>query len=226
MLRRGLGAARERADELRVATARRLLGTAETEWCDYAAAEVDLRAAAEHPDRRAAAMAYLARLLVRTGRLDETDAVADEAANWSSSDAIIWRPLAIIATGEASLARGDLREASERFGSAITISRETSDPDWTVLALRGLAHVDHREGRPARAIATLRQALEVAESHLGARRWCEAVVLADLVELEEGADPAHVERGLVLARSAPMPDIAARLSRFERSHTSLHTVSA
>jgi DNA-binding SARP family transcriptional activator len=225
MLRRGLGIARELRDDLRIATARRFLGMAETEWCDYDAAESDLRAAAAFPERRSSAMAYLARLLARCGRFDEVDEVTDDRSNWTSSDAIVWRPLAIIASGEACLARDDVRGASERFGSALTMARETSDPDWSALALRGLAQVDRREGRPARAATMLRQALDVVTTHLGARRWCEAVVLADLVELEQGADLSHLERALRLAASAPMPDVAAQLAPFARSHTPLHTVA-
>jgi hypothetical protein len=105
------------------------------------------------------------------------------------------------------------------------MARETSDPDWSALALRGLAQVDRREGRPERAATMLRQALDVVTTHLGARRWCEAVVLADLVELEQGADLSHLERALRLAASAPMPDVAAQLAPFARSHTPLHTVA-
>ena len=230
MLRRGLSAARDLGDDLRIATARRFLGTTATEWCDYDAAESDLRAASERPERRAAALAYLARLFARTGRLDEASALADDQVIWASPDGIIWHPLAIIAAGDACLARGDVTGASECFGRALTIARETSDPDWTVLGLRGLADVDRRSGRPERAATMLRQALDLTSNHLGARRWCEAVVLADLVELERGADRAHVERGLRLAMSAPMPDLTARFAPFAAqaspSHTLAHTVSA
>lgn len=225
MLRRALGIARELGDDLRIATARRYLGIAETEWCDYDSAELDLRAAATLPERRSAAMAYLARLLARTGRFDEAEAVADDSSNWTSSDAIVWRPLAIIASGEASLARNDVRGASERFGSALMMARETTDPDWSALALRGLAQVDRREGRPERAAAMLRQAQDIVTAHHGARRWCEAVVLADLVELEQGSDASHLERAIRLATSAPMPDVAAQLAPFARSQTPLHTVA-
>ena len=225
MLRRGLGLATELGDALRVASARRLLGTAATEWGDHAAAETDLRAAADRPERRAAAMAYLARLLVLVGRLDEAAAIADDESNWTSWDAIVWRPLALISAGEASLAQGEVREAGERFGSALAITREINDPDWTVLGLRGLARVERREGREERAIAMLRQALDVATAHRGCRRWCEAVTLAELVELEQGADRTHVERGLRLTMSAPMPDLAGRFSMFAAVHTPLHTVA-
>jgi DNA-binding SARP family transcriptional activator len=221
MLRRAFAVATDLGDDLRVATARRLLGASETERCDYEAAEHDLRAAAMHPERRAAAMAYLARLLVRTGRGDEVEDIADAADLWASADGIIWAPLALIASGEARLGRGDLVGASERFGSALAMARETSDTDWNVLALRGLALVDRADGRPERAMGTLRQALEAASTHRGCRRWCEAVVLADLVEWEQGEDLAHVERGLYLAHSSPIPDVATRIAPFARSRTAL-----
>lgn len=226
MLRRGLAIASGLSDDLRVARARRFLGMAETEWCDYGAAASDLAAAAEHPECRSSAMAYLSRLLARTGQLDEAAAICDDESNWSSSDAIVWRPLAVIAAGEASLARDDLGAASDRFGRALALARETTDPDWTVLSLRGLAHIDRREGRPERGAATLRQALAIAEAHRGCRRWCEAVILVDLVEWHAGADEAYVERGLRLATSAPMPDLVARLAPYARSHTPPHTVPA
>jgi hypothetical protein len=41
--------------------------------------------------------------------------------------------------------------------------------------------------------------------------WARAVILADLVELERGRDPAHVEAGLEVALAGPMPDLAERL---------------
>lgn len=224
-LRRALALAEELRDDLRVATARRLLGTSESERCDYASAEADLRAAAEHPERRSAALAYLARMLVRADRLEDAADVAERCAARMTGDGIVWGPLAIIQLGEVRLARGDLPGAAERFASALTIASETGDVDWTVLALRGLAQIDLRDGRPERGATTLRQALTITGKRPGCRRWCEALVLADLVECERGTDRAHVERGLHLTRTAPMPDLAARLLPFDLAHTPLHTVA-
>ena len=222
MLKRALGVARQLGDDLRIATIRRHLGLVETERCDYAAAETDLRAAAEHPERRAAAMAYLARLMLLMERFDEIDAIAEPSDLWSTADGIVWHPLALIASGEARLVHGDLAGAADLLGSAFALARETKDTDWTVLALRGLARLDRIDGRPERALATIRQALELIETHRGGRRWCEGVVLADMVEWERGADRAHVDRALRLALSAPMPDIAARLAPFAREHAPHH----
>jgi len=226
-LRRGLLAARDLGDDPRAARVRRYLGMCEMDRCDYVSAESDLRAAAEHPAQRDAAMACLARLLVRIGRLDEADAVAEDClSRMEGTDAIIWRPLAMIQSAEVRLARGDLVAASERLASALTIAKETGDVDWTILALRGFAHIDRADGRPERGLATLRSALEIASERPGCYRRFVAEILTDLVEWQKGADRAHVEQALRLALSAPMPDLAARLLSFRDSHTPLHTVAS
>lgn len=216
-LRRALASARTLHDDQRAAVAHRLLGTCETERSDHAAAEADLRMALEHPETRYPAMAYLARLLVLARRLDDAEAIADEAASATANDAFVWGPLGTIQLGEIRLLRGDVTAAAERFASALAIARHTGDVDWTVLALRGLAHVDRIDGRSERGLVTLRSALAIAETHPGCRRWCEAMVLADLIEWEAGADDTHVQRALHLTRVAPMPALAARLAPFERA---------
>lgn len=225
-LRRALAMAVEHADAPRVASACRLLGTAETEWGDHAAAEEHLRRAQEHQMLRDAATAYLARLFVRMGRLDDADRIAGMSIARLDEGEIVWAPLGVIVAGEVRLARGDLAGAEERFARALVIAKETGDVDWTVLALRGLAHVDRIDGRPERALTTLRSALEIPNAHPGCRRWCEAVVLTDLVDWEEASDPAHLRRGLELATAGPMPDLAARLLPYQRSHTPAHTLAS
>lgn len=227
-LRRGLANARDLQDDRRIAIARRLLGTCETERCDYIAAEDDLRAALDHPEARHPALAYLSRLLVRAERYEDAEDVASESAAATAAGAFVWAPLAVIQLGELRLLRGDVAGAAERFASALAIARQTGDIDWLALSLRGLAHVDWREGRRERALVTLKSALDVANTRPGCRRWCEGMVLTDLVEWEDGRDPAHVVRALQLTRSAPMPDLAARLVRFadaRPSQTLTHTVA-
>ncbi len=226
MLRRALADARALGDDARAGAALRYIGMVETERGDESAADAHLRAAIAQPQQRAAASAYLGRLLALAGRHDEVEELVDDAALWSTPDALVWHPLVIVASGDGSLARGDLTRAAERYGSALTFARETQDPDWTALALRGLAQVDLRDGRPERAATMLRQALDVVTTHRGARRWNEALVLADLVELEAGGDRAHVERGLQLARTAPMPVLEPRFAAFARSHTPAHTLAS
>ena len=225
-LHRALATAVQLEDATRVAVAQRLLGTAETERGDHGAAEEHLRLAREHPVVRDPATAYLARLLVVMGSLEEAERVAEISCARLDEGEVAWAPLGVIQAGEVRLAHGDVDGAEYHFARALTIAKETGDVDWTVLSLRGLARVDRVRGRPERAATTLRSALDIPTSHPGCRRWCEAVVLTDLVEWERGADVRHVRRGLELALGGPMPDLASRLLAYQPSHTLSHTLAS
>jgi len=225
MIQRALAVATELNDDFRIAVLRGRLGVVEFARGDHAAAERDLRAAAEHPARRSIAMCYVAIVLAALGRWDEVETIADSSDLWSTPEQLVWRPLALVASGDGWLARGDLARASERYGTALAMGREMKDSDWIVLSLRGLARVDRLEGRPERALTTMRQAAEVASSHLGCQRWCEALVLADLIEWGEGRDRALVDRAMHLATSAPMPEIAARIAPYASERTRVETAA-
>jgi tetratricopeptide (TPR) repeat protein len=226
MLHRALSVATELNDPLRVAAILGRLGVIKFARGDHAGAERDLRASAEHPARRSIAMAYLAVVLAALARWDEVEAIAEAKALWSSPEQLVWQPLALVASGDVQLARGDLSRAIDRYGTALAMGREMHDTDWMVLALRGLARVDRIEGRPERALTTMRQAADMAAAHLGCQRWCEALVLADLIEWEEGRDRARVDRALRLATSAPMPDIASRIAPYAKERQPVETATA
>jgi DNA-binding SARP family transcriptional activator len=220
---RSLAIATELGDSHRVGVAHLFLGIGRTERCEYASAEDDFRAALGTHRRPWIVMAWLARLLVKMERFDEAERVAERAiALMSEQSETMQLALALVQRGEVQLARGRHAAAIERFAEAFTVAQATGDPDALALALRGLALIDLREGRPERARQGLREALAQASS---LQRSIETAILADLVELENGADRAMVERGLSLALAAPMPDLAQRFARFSRSHTPAHTVA-
>lgn len=220
---RAVAIAIELGDRRREAIARLFMGIDRTDSCDYALAEADLLAALDRHPRPALVLAWLARLLVKMTRYDEAEATATRAiALMDESADLLQLPLALAQAGEVRFVRGDHRGATERFARAYAVAQTTNDATGIALALRGLALLDHREGRPERARQTMREALSQAAM---TQRWVEAAIIADLVEMESGADRALVERGLRIARAAPMPDLAERLARFSRSHTPAHTVA-
>ena len=235
ILRRALPTAERLGDELRLSRIHGFLGICATDRADYSEAERELRiAAALIPGRPENASVWLARCLLLAGRLDEADAIAREAiASMRERGVVFQLPLAQIVAAEVLRARGSLAQASELFAAAFTLSREISDIDWSTLALRGLAWIDRAEGRPERALATLRDAAEAAMRHLGCIRWVRAAALTDLVEWERGADANHLRQALRLAHAAPMPEFAARLAPFVDdaaarpiSHTPAHTLAS
>jgi DNA-binding SARP family transcriptional activator/predicted negative regulator of RcsB-dependent stress response len=220
---RALAIAIELGDGHRTGVAHLFLGIGMTERCDYERAEINLRAALEGHRRPGLVMAWLARLLVRTERYDEAeDAALKAIALMNENRDTLQLALALVQCGDVQLARGDHAAAIERFAEAFTVGQTIGDKDGIALALRGLALVDHREGRPERARQGLREALTHSAS---LQRRVEVEILTDLVELEKGADPALVERGLRIAVAAPFPDLAERLARFAGSHTPVHTVA-
>ena len=224
-LRRSLALALEIGDEHYVALARMFIGVCETDRCDYASAETDLRAAVNGHRKPAVPMAWLARLLVKMSRYDDASPMAERSIDMMTASAfVVQLALALIQSGEIRLARGDDAGAGERFARAFTVAQEVGDHDWMALALRGLARLDLRDARPQRARQTMRDALGHATGP-GRYRWVEATVLADLAEIEHGADPGLIERGLRIAEDGPMPDLADRFRRLRRVHTQVHTVA-
>jgi DNA-binding SARP family transcriptional activator len=225
-LRRSWALAVELEDTRFIALARLFLGVCLTDRCEYASAEEELRAAVADHRRPEIAMAWYSRLLVKMGRHEEAEEVADRAIEGMTRDMyVIQMPLALAQAGEVRLARGDDTIAAERFARAFSVAREMGDYDWMALALRGLALLDLRDGRPERARQTMREALAHATARPGCYRWVEVAILADLAEMEQGADPSLIDRGLRIALAAPMPDLADRFVRLRRAHTPLHTVA-
>jgi tetratricopeptide (TPR) repeat protein len=225
-LRRAVSIAAEVDDEQRAAWAKSALAVVLASRCEYDAAEDYVRDAIAHFGEIPYPLVVLARVLRLTGRIREARLTADTAVELATARRVLG-PLsfALVEAGDARIADGDLDGAGERFTRALAIARETGDPDWQALALRGLAAIEHRRGRPQHGVELLREALAVATARPGGMRQAQAEILTDLAELERGADQTHVERGLELALSAPMPDLAARLLRLRSSHTPLHTVA-
>jgi DNA-binding SARP family transcriptional activator/predicted negative regulator of RcsB-dependent stress response len=202
-----------------------MLAVCHADHCEYAAAEEHLRAALPALGWAPHAMGVLARVLVRVGNVDEGKAFADAAVARAEREGLLpTLPWALVQAGEARLVEGDLDGATERFSRALTIAQETAHPSWQALALRGLALIAHSRTEGDRAQSLLREALAREELGQG-NRWIVAAILSDLVEIEDGRDKEHIERGLRIALAGPMPDLVDRLRRFSPSHTLSHTPS-
>ena len=162
-------------------------------------------------------LSFLARAELRRGDLTEAERLAREAiagaraAGWHS--VVPWMQVHL---GEAQLAQGRVEDAARTFAEAFTLGTEIGDPCWEGLALRGLASVEVRRGDTARARTLLKEAHQRCTRVPDTLWWADAAILTDLVELDAGGDRRVVEDAMRLVRRGPMPDLAARLSRFSR----------
>jgi tetratricopeptide (TPR) repeat protein len=202
-----------------------MLAVCQADRGDHEGAEAELRSALPAVGWAPYAMTVLARVRTNQGDVDEGKAFADAAVTRAEREGLLPHlPWALVQAGDARLAEGDLEGATERFTRALTIAQETRSPTAQAQALRGLGLAARAQGDNERALTLLREAL-TREEHGPGHRVVVATILADLVEMEGGRDKDHVERGLRIALSGPMPALADRLRRFAASHTVRHTVA-
>lgn len=218
-----LGRAAARAtrigDRTAAARAQTILGACQSDRADFVAAEITLTEAMHTlgvlGDRwEPYAAAFLARVHVRTGRGAEARALGREASERSRQ--VGWLslvPWQMTVVGEAQLdGAGDPEAAGRTFASALALATEIGDPCWRSFALRGMGLVAVRDGDAAAALRLFGQAFDEAQSLPDIYTWAEAVALTDLVELEDGRDPARLALAVSIARRGPMPDLLERLS--------------
>ena len=225
-LRRALAIAIEIEDDDRAAWSKTCLAFVLADRCEFEPAEDNLRDAIAHLGHSPMPLALLARVLLATGRAREARLTADLAVDAALARHVL-PPLsfALVVAGDARVSDGDLDGAADRFERALAISTETGDTDWQGLALRGLATIARRRGDAVRSLARLREALAVVSARPGGMRRAQALILADLIEMEDGSDAALVQRALGLAELAPLPDLVERLRRYRPVHTPAHTPS-
>lgn len=223
-LRRALAIATELEDDERAAWTKIYLAFVLADRCEFEPAEDNLRDAIAFLGHAPMPLALLARVLLATGRVREARLTADLAVDAALARHML-PPLsfALVVAGEARVADSDLDGATDRFERALAISGETGDSDWQSLALRGLASIARRRGDPQRALARLREALAVVSARPSGMRRAQALILADVIELEDGRDTELVQRALSLAALAPLPDLVERLRRYRPAHTPAHT---
>lgn len=200
------------------AMARTFRALCESDRNDYSKAErgfnraIAALASEEHRGFRGYARAGLARVLLKTNRHAEARAAAARAVRENETGEMLGSvPWALCQLGEASLLDGERALARATFERAFALGLEFADPCWESLALRGLALCALHDGMLEDGHAMLADALARARRETDTYHWAEAVILTELVELEQGSDPDHVRDGLRIARTGPMPDLAARL---------------
>jgi tetratricopeptide (TPR) repeat protein len=203
------------------ARARIVRGLCSSDRNDYAAAEVDfLRALDElrsqsNRGHRGYARTGLARVLLRTGRVAEARSAAIlaleeiESGGWHGTAP--W-PLAML--GESQLAEGDSDAALESFQRAFAFACEYPDACWEAISLRGIALCAATRGDTEEARRLLMQAVDRASETSDTWRWAVAIVLTDLVEIEQGSVPEHLAQARRIASTGPMPDLVERLQKF------------
>jgi DNA-binding SARP family transcriptional activator len=220
-LTRSMQWALEAANIPLAAKARVFRALCESDRTDYEGAERDLHLAMadlapeEHRGYRGYARATLARVLVRTNRLqearDQATLAIDEVESGGMHGSLPW---ALAHLGEATLLDAHQQQAQQIFERGFALALEFADPCWESLTLRGLALCAQHDGRPDDARAMLEEALARARRETDTYHWAEALILTELVELEGGSTPEHVRDALRLALSGPMPDFAERLKPY------------
>ena len=119
---------------------------------------------------------------------------------------------------DCALAVGDSSTASTRLSEALTFATEIGDPCYEALALRGLALLQAVEDADS-AVSLLHQALTCCRRYQDVYPWVRAVILTDLVEMQDGADHRVLEEAHRWAALGPLPDLAERLAPYRRRHS-------
>lgn len=221
LLTRSMNHASRVGDTDRFAQAALYRGIGLSDRCDYAAAAatfVDCIAAfgsIHETSWQGYAEGMFARMLLQSGDVSAARGLARAAtARVRSANWVAVLPWPLLVEAECALVDGNVSAAADGFGVAITLSMEIGDATCEGLALRGLgltrARADDRPG----AIGLLEAGLTAARRFEPGYARAIAVILADLVDLEEGRNPDHLEDGYRLAMDGSMRDLADRLRRW------------
>lgn len=201
--------------------------------CDYRSAEQSLRDVVEslsiEPSQRdllSYTLATLARVLLRTERFREASEIGREAVDEArSAGAMSLLPWAMVWRAEADLKLGRTDEARTSYEEAFALGDEIGDPCWEALAMRGLALLDHQEGREDVAQERLRDGVIRCRRLPDTYKWAEALLQTDLAELG-GADLEDLAAARAIAKQGPMPDLMRRLERKPTSQTRSQTATS
>ncbi|MPZ67961.1 MAG: hypothetical protein GEU71_00330 [Actinobacteria bacterium] len=227
---RAIAAARRTGDEAGRIRAEVYRALCFSDRCDHTSAEEKLREAVEDlstdPSQKGLlsyALATLARVYLQTQRFKEASETSREAVGQGrSAGAISALPWAMVWGAEADLRLGRADKARSSYEEAFALGVEIGDPCWEALALRGLALLDHQDGRKDAARERLRDGLLRCRRLPDTYKWAETLLLAELADLG-GADPDDWAAALVLARKGPMPALISRLERKAMSQTRSQT---
>jgi DNA-binding SARP family transcriptional activator len=235
LLSRSAEAARRIGDVARSAMADTYIGICRSDRGDLPGADAILRDAIEQ-FRRAGELGWQgyaegtqARVRRLIGDLAQAADLASQGidhvreAGWTAM-----LPWPMIVAADAALATGDFAGAQDGFTEALTLGVEIGDPCWESLSLRGLALVRAADGDVPGAIGLLEDGLRRCRRFDDVYAWARAVILTDLVVLEDGTDPVHLADAGEIAHYGPMPDLIERLTPWRRSvrpQTRLQTVS-
>jgi DNA-binding SARP family transcriptional activator len=220
VLARSIDHAIAAGEESRAAKARTYLGMCLSDRCDYERARSTLEAAvvwfsaARQRGWQGYAEAMLARSIERSGDPIGGSAIAQVGLDHVRRGG--WRavlPWPILVLADCALAAGDRGAASARFSEGLTFAAEIGDPCYQALALRGLGLLQAPADLDA-AIRLLGQGLTYCRQYRDVYPWARAVILTDLVELQDGADHRVLDEALELAALGPLPDLAERLAPY------------
>jgi hypothetical protein len=124
-------------------------------------------------------------------------------------------PWPMLVRADCALALGDRATAAARFSEALTFAAEIEDPCYQALALRGLGLLE-LPTRTDEAMRLLTDAVSCTRTYRDVYPWARAVILTDLVEVQNGTDPRVLREARDLAALGPLPDLAERLEPYRR----------
>jgi tetratricopeptide (TPR) repeat protein len=232
LLRQSVALAVEDGDAGRIGKARTFLGMCLADLGQHEQALPELREAVRRleevgdPAWSGYAKGTLARSLMDHGELAEGRSIAAEATAQARRGGLtVMLPWPLLVAAEGALRAGDDELAADLFEESLAFGRELDDPCWEGLGLRGLGLLRAEAGDRAGAIELLNLGLDACARYPDVYRWAKALILVDLVQLEDGRDARTLAEATEAVTRSPLPPLAERLRPWLQQ-TRLPTVPA
>jgi DNA-binding SARP family transcriptional activator len=218
LLRQALTLALEDGDAMRIGKARTFLGMCLADLGQHELAIPELREAVRRLDEVGDpawigyAQGTLARSVMDHGDLAGGRSIAAEAMSHARRGGLtVMLPWPLLVAAEGALRAGDDAMAADLFEEALAFGRELDDPCWEGLGLRGLGLLRAGAGDRPAAIDLLNQGLDACARYPDVYGWAKALILVDLVELEDGGDLVTLASATEAVTRSPLPPLAERL---------------
>jgi len=232
LLRQAVTLALEDGDAMRIGKARTFLGMCLADLGQHELAIPELREAVrrleavDEPAWLGYSQGTLARSLMDHGDLAGGRAIAAQGVERARRGGLtVMLPWPLLVAADGALRAGDDAMAADLFEESLAFGRELDDPCWEGLGLRGLGLLRAEAGDRAAAIDLLNQGLDACARYPDVYAWAKALILVDLVELEDGGDPATLANATEAVTRSPLPPLAERLRPWLQQ-TRLPTVPA
>jgi len=232
LLRQSVALAVEDGDAGRIGKARTFLGMCLADLGQHELALPELQEAVRclvevgDPAWIGYAQGTLARSVMDHGDVAGGRAIAADAVLAARRGGLtVMLPWPLLVAADGALRAGDSAMAEDLFEESLAFGRELDDPCWEGLGLRGLGLLRADAGDRAGAIALLNRGLDACARYPDVYGWAKALILVDLVELEDGGDARTLASATEAVTRSPLPPLAERLRPW-LAQTRLPTVPA